>query len=61
MANEKEIRRVANDERMEQRSASKAAYDAAMALGAVTGGTGTLVGSLAAAKLAFGKKPKKSA
>lgn len=39
---------------MEQRSAAKALYDAAMATGAVTGGVGTLGLGAAAVKKAFG-------
>jgi L-aminopeptidase/D-esterase-like protein len=62
MADEQEVRRI-NEARVEERSASKAAYEAAMAYGAVTSGTGALAGGLAAAKMAFGKKtqPKKDA
>ena len=60
MDEEKETSQIANP-RWVERSASKAAYDAAMAFGAATGGAGTLAGGVAAVKVAFGKKkqPKK--
>lgn len=59
MADEKIERLVIQqDGVVAERSAGKAAYEAAMAFGAVTGGAGTLAVGAAALKQAFGSDPK---
>jgi hypothetical protein len=58
MTDENRIERLAiqQDGVVEERSAGKAAYDAAMAFGAATGGAGTLALGAAAVKQTFGSK-----